>query len=189
MEDLREQHEAATAPISEDQQARALSAQSSDAELLEAPRSVIVKTLAIHKIDHNTLNISRSKFDKLNKAELIKALRAKDSAPKAESVEAKDTQNIDFIGAAINIKKHAEKARKSGDYSALDGVVADTLLTVANNDASLSNLPIKSEHLSKVVIGAGVLYFGARLIGFDNIKKYLKIKPKEKPIETAGENE
>ena len=177
-ETLEELHTEATAPLSDDQLARTLSPTSSDEQLSTATVKVLRKTLEIHGITFNTLNISRSSFDKLNKAQLIKALREKDNAPK-EAVKSKEqAPQIDYIGTVINIKKNVEKARKSGDYTNLDGVIADTILTVANNEESLQNLPIKSAHISKIIIGAGVLYFGARLIGFDNISKALKLKKK-----------
>lgn len=184
--DLEELHAEATAPLSDEQHAQSLSASSSDAQLAEATRNVIVKTLEIHGITHNTLNVSKSKFDKMNKAELIKALRDKErSAPKSGAeVPKSDAPQLDYIGAIIKIKQTVEKARKNGDYTQLDGVIADTILTVANNDEALQNLPVKSAHVSKIIIGAGVLYFGARLIGFDTIKSKLFKKKLEK-VENA----
>lgn len=180
-ENLEELHAEATAPLSDDQHARSLSASSSDAQLAEATRNVIVKTLEIHGITHNTLNVSKSKFDKMNKAELIKALRNKENtAPKSAEAPKSDAPQLDYIGTVIKIKQTVEKARKSNDYTQLDGVIADTILTVANNDEALQNLPVKSAHISKIIIGAGVLYFGARLIGFDTIKSKLFKKKLEK---------
>jgi len=177
MDVLQELHEEATKPLSDDQFARTLSPASSDEQLAEATRNVIVKTLEIHGVTHNSLNISKSKFDKLNKSDLIRALRSKDEAQKVEAPKEQAPQ-LDYIGTVITIKKNIEKARKSGDYTNLDGVIADTILTVANNDEAMQNLPIKSAHISKIIIGAGVLYFGARLIGFETIAKALKLKKK-----------
>jgi|GEM_PF-4507529 len=152
-----------------------------DSELIQVEKKVLLMVLKLHGVDHNSLNISISKFNKKNKKELVQALRshAENPAPQEQTKPVKEAVPFDLLGSVFEIKEEIEKARISGTYKKLDASVADKLLNAVNNDDAFNNLPVNSTLLMRFIIAIGVCYFLARLIGFETLaNKLMTIKNK-----------
>lgn len=179
-EELKEVHTQATQESAQEENAHGLDLSISSKKLADDnTREVILTALKINDINHDTLNISRSKFNKLNKEQLIEALKGKINTPKSEEKKSDTKEEFDYISSLLSLKSTAEKAIKSGDYSSLDGEVATNILNAMNNDENVSNLAISEGKISKAIMIIGAIYFISRLVGFENISlKLHEIKNK-----------
>lgn len=171
MEDLQEIHEEATAPRSKESEAHGLDLSIPSKKLAEDnTRDIILTALKINNISYDTLNISKSKFNKLNKEQLIEALKGKINEPKeAEKEDKKKQEDFDYLGAILSLKGTLESSLKSGDYQKLDSEVMGVTLKAMQSDENIQQIDIKSSHITKIIIGLSVSYFISRLVGFENI--------------------
>jgi len=171
VEDLQEIHEEATAPRSKESEAHGLDLSIPSKKLAEDnTRDIILTALKINNISYDTLNISKSKFNKLNKEQLIEALKGKINEPKeAEKEDKKKQEDFDYLGAILSLKGTLESSLKSGDYQKLDSEVMGVTLKAMQSDENIQQIDIKSSHITKIIIGLSVSYFISRLVGFENI--------------------
>lgn len=174
-EELKEAHEQATQEPTKEENAHGLDLSLSSKRLAEDnTREIILTALELNDINHDTLNMSKSKFNKLNKEKLIEALKGKINEPtKEEKTSDKAKDDFDYIGAILSLKSTFEKSRKSNDYTALDGEIATTVLSAMNSDENIQQIDIQSGNITKIIIGLGGLYFVSRLIGFETISNKL----------------
>lgn len=185
-EEIEAIHAEATAPKSDFELASDLNIESINPD--DVTRSVLIKALEIRGITKDTLNVSLSKFNKLNKEQIITILKSHNRGEAKESKsEAKESAPaFDIFGSILEIKDEIIKAKKSGDFSRLDSAVADKMLKSASNDNTLSNINIDNGYITKTVLGLGALYLTARLIGFDVISEKIN-KVRNKNIKVQNE--
>jgi len=170
MEDLREVHEESIKPKSIEEQALSVDLTLSKKDIAENnTRPVLVQVLKINGIDHETLNISKSKFNKLNKMELVEALFSKPEAEAKQEAQQGGEATADYLQKALEIKELIEEARATKDYKKLDSAVASNLLEALSSDEKIANIDIKSPYFTKALLVIGSLYFIARLYGFEKI--------------------
>ena len=99
-EELKEIHEEATEPQSDNDTAQSLDLTQDIKKIAEDnTRAVIVEVLKIHGVDFESLNISKSKFNKLNKLQLLEAMR--DFKPHSEK-EMSETADNAKNGLLVN---------------------------------------------------------------------------------------
>ena len=170
MEDLREVHEESIKPKSIEEQAHSVDLTLSKKEIAENnTRPVLVQVLKINGIDHESLNMSKSKFNKLNKGELVDILFSKpQEQAKQETKETADS-TADYLQKVLELKAIIEEAKETKDYKKLDSAVASQLLEAVGNDDSIANIDYKSPHFTRIIIALGVVYFVARIYGFERI--------------------
>jgi len=182
MEDLKEIHEESTKPQSLEEQALNIDLSLNKKDIAENnTRPVLVQVLKINGIDHETLNISKSKFNKLNKLELVEALLNKPEAEAKQEAKEGGAVTADYISKVLEFKEILTEAHSSKDYKKLDSVVASNLLEAIANDENMANIDVKSPNFTKLLLLAGSVYFIARLYGFEKITiKFREILNKAK---------
>ncbi len=184
MEDLKEIHEEAIKPKSLEEQAQSVDLTLNKKDIAENnTRPVLVQVLKINGINNETLNISKSKFNKLNKMELVEALFNKPEATAKQEAKEGGAVTADYISKILEFKEILTEAHSSKDYKKLDSVVASNLLEAIANDENISNIDVKSPKFTKLLLLGGSVYFIARLYGFEKIAvKFREILNKAKGI-------
>jgi len=169
MDDLKDVHDESTKPQSIEEQAINIDLTLSKKEIAENTRPVLVQLLKINGINHETLNISKSKFNKLNRLELVDALFSKpEQEAKQEAKEGGDV-TADYLSKILELKEIVTDAYTSGDYKKLDSAVATNLLEIVSKDETVNNIDLKSPYFTKLLLLLGGIYFVARLYGFKKI--------------------
>jgi len=192
MNDLKDVHEESTKPQSIEEQAINIDLTLSKKEIAENTRPVLVQLLRINGIDHETLNISKSKFNKLNRLELVDALFNKPEQEAKQEAKEGGEVTADFLNKILELKEIITEANTSGDYKKLDSVVATNLLEIVSKDETINNIDFKSPHFTKLLLICGSVYFVARLYGFKKIAikfKELLVKIKGKKSDKVSKNE
>jgi len=169
MNDLRDIHEESTKTQSVEEQAINIDLTLSKKEIAENTRPVLVQLLKINGINHETLNISKSKFNKLNRLELVDALFSKPEQEAKQEAKEGGEVTADFLSKMLELKEIITEANASGDYKKLDSVVATNLLEIVSEDETINNIDFKSPHFTKLLLLCGSIYFIARLYGFKKI--------------------
>lgn len=186
-EDLRELHEESMQPLSVDEQAMSIDLSLSPSKIADDNRKdVILKVLEIHGVNHDTLNISRSKFDKMNKKQLVDALFSHIKGDKKSSnddsyIQSNEQTLDNVIMQVLELKDVIMEARETNDYKKLDAIVSMNVLEQFSNDESMSNISVNSPYFTRFIIAIGIIYFIARMIGFDVISEQI-IKLKQRVL-------
>ena len=169
-ENLKEIHEEATRPQSIEEQALAVDLTASKKDIAENnTRPVLVQVLKINGIDHETLNISKSKFNKLNKTELVEILFSKPQAEAKQEAKQSGENTADYLQKLLELKEITSEAVATKDYKKLDSAIASNLIEALSNDEKIASIDYKSPYFTKILIILASIYFIARLYGFEKI--------------------
>jgi len=171
MEEIQEAHREAQEPKSIDDVAQSIDLSLSASKIAEDnDRKTIVKVLEIHNVNFETLNISKSKFNKLNKEQLINALFDYQNREKGATRTAdKKAPDVDYLALIFEFKDLIMSAKDTGDYTKLDGAVAKQALNALGDSQTIENINLSPVYLTRIILSLGTIYFLSRMVGFDVI--------------------
>ena len=169
--DQIEAHSEATAPQTPEQIAAGMTFDQLSADTERKVLDIIAKN---NGITADALNMSVSKFKRLNKEQLVNYI--KQGAPKEQTKTAPADQEggeFDLIGFTVKTAQITREALKKGDYQKLDAHVMETVGAQLSSGGgeSLIKIDANSKNLTYALVGGGILYAAARFIGFDVISK------------------
>lgn len=184
-EELKEAHTEATKEQSPEEIAAAVEFEQISGDL---PKSVLLVLAKQHGITSDALNISPSKFGKMNKDDLAAAIRA--GAPEAEKAKAKPAEDdFDVLGFGVALFSAVNDARAKNDFKKVDNLLMQTVTERLTKDERTASMATNSHLITNLIYGGVACYAVARFVGFDviaekaaNLKhKYLggkKVEPK-----------
>lgn len=169
-EELKATHEEATAPKTASQIAAGVTLDQLSTDL---DRKVLDIIASQNGINPDALNMSLSKFKRLNKDQLCAYI--KQGVPKEQKSgdggnSSTESGEFDLIGFGVKTVQITKEAIKKGDYQKLDAHVMETVGEhLSNGGESPLKIEANSKALTYAVVGGGILYAVARFVGFDVI--------------------
>lgn len=178
IEENLQEHEAATEPKTAAQQAAEIEFSQISTDL---DRKVLDEIAKQQGITADALNMSVSKFKKLNKGQLVDAIKAgKPEEQAKEQPKPQDEFDVLAFGMGLfNVVAETSKREGEDKYKKLDSFIMSAAVERVSKSDSSININTNPQLVTNLLLSGSIVYGVARIIGFDRIKakaEQLKIK-------------